>query len=399
MKKTIHNKTTIILAFLWAFFFTIFFCAEHALAKDSSIGVVLANDIGEIIYEGNKEKQFVPASILKILTSLTAIQVLGETYHFSTDYYFDENSKNLYIKGYGDPLFISEVIQLFCQNIISTYQIDLIHNIILDQTYFSNRIGVPGKGSSLNPYDAPAGALCANFNTIMFKSSTNGNFVSAEPQTPLLRIFQEDIKKTGLTQGRIILSEKQTQLYPGLLIKYFFEAKQIKITGDVLQGSFPENSKIKKHTFLSPFNLKEVVQKLLKYSNNFIANQLLLVMGAKADLPPATIEKGLYAINKYLKQYLKTGDLILSEGSGLSRSNKISPKQMLKILLKFMPYHSLLNKQDNDFYKTGTLTGIRTRAGYILGKDTRLYPYVIMINQENTGYTAIHKKLFKIVNN
>ncbi|MFH2058462.1 MAG: D-alanyl-D-alanine carboxypeptidase [Pseudomonadota bacterium] len=390
----INKKTVIILLF----FFTICetgLSSPYVHAKNLNAGIALADEHGRILYSQNFEQQFVPASILKILTSLTAIHILGEHYHFSTDYYFDKNSKNLYIKGYGDPLFTSEVIQLFCQNIISTYQIDLIHNIVLDQTYFSNQIEVPGKGSSLNPYDAPVGALCANFNTIMFKSSKNGNFISAESQTPLLSIFQEDIKKTGLTRGRIILTKKQSQFYPGLLIKYFLEAQQIKITGDILQGSFPENSNIKKHTFLSPFDLKEVVQKLLKYSNNFIANQLLLIMGAKADQPPATIEKGLHAINKHLK----TDDLILSEGSGLSRSSKISPKQMLKILLKFMPYHSLLNKQDNDFYKTGTLTGIRTRAGYILGKDARLYPYVIMINQKNTGYIAIHKKLFKMVNN
>ena len=52
-----------------------------------------------------------------------------------------------------------------------------------------------------------------------------------------------------------------------------------------------------------------------------------------------------------------------SEGSGISRSNKISPDDMIKILIEFMPWHNLLRKDDKGFYKTGTLSGIKTIAG------------------------------------
>ncbi|MCP3876314.1 MAG: D-alanyl-D-alanine carboxypeptidase [Desulfobacteraceae bacterium] len=397
MKKTIHSSKTITIAFIWILFLSSLFYPENACTKNLLPGVILANDRGEIVYEENSKKKFIPASILKILTSLTAIHVLGGPYHFSTDYYFDKTSKNLYIKGYGDPLFISEVVQQFCQNIISTYKIDKINNIVLDQTYFTHQIQVPGKGFSLNPYDAPVGALCANFNTIMFEQSPKGDLISAEPQTPLLPIFQENIKKTGLIQGRIVLTKKQSHIYPGLLIKYFLETKQIKITGNILQGSIPSNNTIQTHSFLSPFSLKEVIQKLLKFSNNFIANQLLLAMGAKTNHPPATIKKGLDAIYLYLKQNLKIEDIAISEGSGLSKTNQISPEQMLKILIEFMPHHSLLNKKGHDYYKTGTLTGVKTRVGYLLGKNSRLYPYVIMVNQKNKGYAEIQNKLLNIV--
>ena len=71
----------------------------------------------------------------------------------------------------------------------------------------------------------------------------------------------------------------------------------------------------------------------------------------------------------------------------------ISPDQMLKILIEFMPFYSLLNSKDNEFFKTGTLFGIRTRGGYISGEDKRLYPYVIMVNQKNRGYESIQKDL------
>jgi len=362
-------------------------------AENLNAGVVLADDQGRILYGQNTEKPFIPASILKILTSLAAFHILGETYRFPTQYFFNENSEDLYIKGFGDPLFISEVIDLLCHEISLKIKTEQIHHIILDQTYFSEMIRIPGKEHSLNPYDAPVGALCANFNTIMFKwSLSDGRFVSAEPQTPLLSVFHEDIKNARLKQGRITLTKQQSLLYPGLLIKYFLEKNNIKITGSVLTGKFEARGN-EKDSFLSPFEIKEVVQRLLKYSNNFIANQLLLTMGAKTYGPPGTLEKGVKAVKLFSSQNLKFDNLNISEGSGLSRSNLISPDQMLKILIDFIPFHSLLNTQGNDFFKTGTLSGIRTRAGYISGKDKRLYPYVIMVNQENKGYESIRKNL------
>ena len=201
----------------------------------------------------------------------------------------------------------------------------------------------------------------------------------------MLSIFYKNIRDTGLNQGRIILSKQQSFLYPGLLIKYFLEQQHhIKVKGSIVFDNFDAKNK-KIYSFQSPFKLTEIVQKLLKFSNNFIANQLLLVIGAKTFGEPATVEKGLKALNSFSKQNLNLKNITIHEGSGISRSNRISPDQMLKILLKFMPYHSLLKRSGSDFYKTGTLSNVRTRAGYILGGDNRLYPYVIMVNQEGRG--------------
>ena len=85
------------------------------------------------------------------------------------------------------------------------------------------------------------------------------------------------------------------------------------------------------------------------------------------------------------------------EGSGISRKNRLSCESMVKILIKFLPYHALMKKDDKGFYKTGTLSGIRTRAGYIKGRDQSLYPYVIMINIENKDYKNILEKMEKKV--
>jgi serine-type D-Ala-D-Ala carboxypeptidase/endopeptidase (penicillin-binding protein 4) len=360
-------------------------------AGNFKAGIVLADANGTLLYEQNRKKQFVPASILKILTSLAGIHFLGESYRFPTDYFFDKSSKNLYIKGFGDPLFISEVIDQLCHDILlKTKQ---VHHIVLDQTYFKDPIKIPGNCNSLNPYDAPVEALSANFNTLTFKwSLSEGRFISAEQQTPLLPVFYDNIKNTGLKQGRITLTKQQSLLYPGRLIKYFLKKNNIRVTGTVRLGKFNVKAG-ERYSFISPFETRDIVQKLLKYSSNYIANQLLLTIGAKIYGPPATLKKGVKAVTLFSRQTLKLDQINISEGSGLSRSNRVSPEEMLKILLEFMPFHSLMKKQGNDFFKTGTLKGVRTRAGYILGNDQKLYPYVIMVNQKNKGYESIRQNL------
>ena len=75
-------------------------------------------------------------------------------------------------------------------------------------------------------------------------------------------------------------------------------------------------------------------------------------------------------------------ELIISEGSGLSRENQSTPGQMLEILVRFEPFHEQLKCEDNrEYYKTGTLSDVRTRAGFLKGSDDRLYPFVIMVNK------------------
>ncbi len=54
---------------------------------------------------------------------------------------------------------------------------------------------------------------------------------------------------------------------------------------------------------------------------------------------------------------------------------------------------NFLRRDGKEFYKTGTLSDVRSRAGFIRGDDNRLYPFVIMLNQTSTGYDAIRRML------
>jgi D-alanyl-D-alanine carboxypeptidase/D-alanyl-D-alanine-endopeptidase (penicillin-binding protein 4) len=339
-------------------------------------GILVTDDQGRVLFSQNPQIPYVPASTLKIFTSLAALSQWGELYRFTTLAGYDPDNRVLYMKGLGDPLFLSEAIQDFSRQMTKATRMREVNKIVIDQSYFSPDISIPGTGHSLNPYDATTGALCANFNTIHFTwDAAVRAFVSAEPQTPLLQMFIPDIRNTGLEQGRILLDPGLRLRYPGLLMAYFLKEQGVTVTGPVETGSFPALDTI---TLTSPWTLAEVVEKLLRYSNNFMANQVMLALGGHRYGPPATLEKGVRALTDCATDLPGWKTAKIAEGSGISRQNRVTPSQMGALLKAFMPFHTLLPRTDTQYYKTGTLTGIRTRAGYFIGTDHRLYPFVIM---------------------
>jgi len=384
-----------------------------------TVGIVLADPRGRILFEKNADSRFIPASTLKVFTALTALEYLGPDFHFTTDFFLDGHL-NLKIKGQGDPLLTSREIRTISKRIgaiLKKKHISEIHELRVDGTAFKNDIIIPGTSRTLNPYDASVGALSANFNTISFKKcpQEKGAFkqlmsptqnlkspprnptkwISAEPETPLIPFARKMVASSGMAQGRIPLPRGMEGLYAGHLFKWFLEKEGIKTGQAVTTGNVND----KDHLILtgySPYDLKQVVAKLLYYSNNFMANQVFLALGLKEGGGPATLTKG---INLAMAHAASLGikDLFIEEGSGISRQNRISPRSMLKILQAFKPHHALMKHKNNEYYKTGTLNAVRTRCGYFEGRQNRLYPFAIMINQKGKTYGEIKKKLQKKV--
>jgi D-alanyl-D-alanine carboxypeptidase/D-alanyl-D-alanine-endopeptidase (penicillin-binding protein 4) len=144
--------------------------------------VLVASPRGRILLEKNAGKKLIPASTLKIFTSLVAFHYLGPEYRFTTEFYLDRDD-NLKIKGYGDPLLLSETLRETATAL--SQKLGSFNDLILDDSFFSGQVSVPGTEPSYQPYDSPNGALCVNFNTVSFKR-VNRAYVSDEEQTPLL---------------------------------------------------------------------------------------------------------------------------------------------------------------------------------------------------------------------
>jgi D-alanyl-D-alanine carboxypeptidase/D-alanyl-D-alanine-endopeptidase (penicillin-binding protein 4) len=380
--------------------------AEDSLYKIRNLitnqdSVILASPDGKILCSVHGDKQLIPASTLKILTSLIAIHYLKTDHRFATDFFID-NESNLIIKGYGDPLLISEEIEKIAAAL--SQNTEIIHDIILDDTFFDKPLIMPGTvEGSLQPYDAPNGALCVNFNTVNFKIKDQKIF-SAEPQTPVVDIARQKIERSRLNSGRILLTNDANEitLYAGQIFGYFFQAAGIEMQGKIRLGKVnPEEAELI-YRHVSPYRLTDIIARLLEYSNNFMANQLLLAAGAQAYGPPASMEKGVRAAKKYLAEQfmnkeIDTKEISFVEGSGISRKNNITARAFLEILSEFRPYHALMPHDAEEYFKTGTLNGIATRAGYLISETKALYPFVVLVNTPGKSTGPIMNELKKLI--
>jgi D-alanyl-D-alanine carboxypeptidase/D-alanyl-D-alanine-endopeptidase (penicillin-binding protein 4) len=366
---------------------------DGLVGKQDSL--LLAAPDGRILASVNPHAPRIPASTLKILTSLLALRHLGPDYRFTTSFFLD-NRKNLLVRGAGDPLLTSEIIDDMARGLAE--KIDSFGDLVCDDTFFEKPLLIPGVApSSLQPYDAPNGALSVNFNSVGFKRKGK-TILSAEPRTPLLPAVVDRIKASGLSSGRIPLSPEdgETTRYAGHMIRDFLRKIGIRTTGAVRPGKVAGDARaVLRH--VSPYTLEPILSRLLEHSSNFMANQLLLTAGAEVYGPPATLEKGVRLAETYLRSEMDTTGLCVVEGSGISRDNRISATQLNRLLEIFEPHHRLMRKGVAEYYKTGTLTGIQTRAGYLESGSGELYRYVVMLNSGEKSMDRIMKALRVLV--
>ena len=392
---------------LWIFVYGLLSISDGLQAQDFSeldalIGKndsVLITDAQErILFSKNADQKRIPASILKIFTSLVTLHYLGDDYRFPTDFYLDQQM-NLKIKGYGDPLLISEVI-LKISHVLAVLlkKSNPLNDLILDDSYFKQPLTIPGITSSAQPYDAPNGALCVNFNTVAFKRTAQG-YVSAAPQTPLLPFVINKIKASKLKAGRIVFSHHKDEIsiYAGLLFQHFLKKQGIRFNGKVKLGRVNAEADRLIYRYEAMTSLNQNVVRLLEHSNNFMTNQLLITAGAKIIGSPGTLAKGVTIATDYAKHVLDITDITIVEGSGISRDNKVSAAQMDRILQEFMPYYYYMRRAGREYYKTGTLYGVSTRAGYIRRANGQLCRYVIMLNTPGKSTEPIALRLLRIL--
>lgn len=332
---------------------------------------------GRVLLAHQPDLPLVPASTLKVLTALAAFQHLGADFRFETRFYLTED-RDLVIQGTGDPLLISEVVAGICDRLAE--RLSAVRDIRLDESYFTDPLEIPGVSSSSNPYDAPNGALCVNFNTVAFRRE-KGRLVSAEPQTPLLPVALERIRRSGLNEGRIVLARRnrETIRYAGELFRHFLEARGVAVTGVVrpeAPGPLPETPL---WVHRSPFSLADNVARLMEFSNNFIANQLLVACGAEVFGPPGDLAKGVAVLAAFARD-LGIEGAVFAEGSGISRENRVTARHLMGALSAFEPHRGLMRCEAGDCYKTGTLNGVRSRAGYLEGPAGDLWRYVVIRN-------------------
>jgi len=363
--------------------------SKTAIIKQLNGGSIAVQDsAGNTILSYHADKLMVPASILKIATADAVINHLGADYQIPTDFYLTEN-QYLGIKGFGDPTLVSESLSTIAKQIkkkLSSQNQLVIKGFWLDTDFFKPYLQVDGQYGSKNPYDSSVGALLANFNTIYIHKSRQGKITSAEPQTPLTKTAIRLTKNLSPGKHRINLGQKNelSLRYFSELLQIFLKKEGIHIPVNIINQPIPENSiKLYSHQSLK---LAEIIEKLFLFSNNLIANQLLIILGGTIKGSPADLDKGKQVLSEFLVNTIGIDHFVLEEGSGLSRKNQFSARQMILILNHFKPYQNLLRIDQQRFQaKTGTLNGISTYAGYLLLPTGDNYPFVIMLDKAQWG--------------
>ena len=323
-----------------------------------------------------------PASTMKILTTLSGLDILGLQYRWRTNIYTDGVIRqgtlkgNLYLQGTGDPKLIPEELAKMMKSLkeLGIQKID--GNLFFDRSAYAPSAMEQSTidGESLRAYNVAPDPLLYAFRTLSFQigKSRTADFIDIS-YTPVLSQLKID--------NQLQLVDRSCDNWKSNL-RFNLDPENTSDTNQAItaqfSGAFPTGCKgvsynvaaLDANTFLTQgftaawelaggtwaqapigktgtvplaarlllkfegINLADDVQDINKYSNNVMARQLLLTLALEKMGKPATTENGDLVIQSWLKQNgLDFSGLVIENGSGLSRNEAISAAQMNQLLL------------------------------------------------------------------
>ena len=381
---------------------------------------------GEILYKRNADKLFNPASDMKLFTSAAALLLLGPDFTYETNFYVNGDLEkgvlkgDLIIQGSGDPTISNrfydgektKILEDWADTLKSKGIWVIKGNIYGDDSSFDN-LNL-GSGWTLDYesswFAAPSGALSFNDNTLEIKiEPSEVNFpakVSLLPSTEYCSLTSkvstvDENVESNLSAVRLrgsnqiivsgIISKKSDPIIEHVSISdptMFFltvlrevlESRGIVIQGHIGNLSAADN-KIHPDNLTPIYShrsipLKKIIKELNKNSNNFYAEQLLKTMGLEI-FNYGTSANGARACKGIFNTMgVNPDNMVMADGSGLSRLDLVTPKQIVN-LLSFMyksdefqnfygslPIAGIDGTLINRMKKTAAENNVRAKAGY-----------------------------------
>jgi serine-type D-Ala-D-Ala carboxypeptidase/endopeptidase (penicillin-binding protein 4) len=394
------------------------------------------------------ERPLNPASTMKLVTTYAALELLGPAYTWTTDVYVTGNLQNeslsgdLIIKGYGDPKLTLENFWLMLRNVRARGVREIRGDVLLDRTHFSTDDFDPARfdGDPIRPYNTGPDALLVNFKaiTIQFvpEGGSRGVRLIVEPPLEAVHVVnnvslvggpcgdwvaQLKFEPQATTEtARLVVSGTYARdcgertrsfsllghrAYTAALFTQLWRELGGSMTGSVRDAQEPAGARLL--TSARSPALSEIVRDINKYSNNVMARQLFLTLGASGGAP-GTMEKARQVIRQWLAQKgLSMPELVVENGSGLSRIDRITARGMGEMLLdafrspvmpefiaslpivasdgtmrKRLPNAEVAGQAH---IKGGTLAGVRAIAGYVLDARGRRVVVVFLVNHPNAA--------------
>ena len=386
-----------------------------------------------------------PASIMKLVTTYAALDLLGPAYSWTTPVYVDGTVSNgvlngsLYIKGQGDPKLVLERVWLLLRHVQGLGITTVSGDIVIDRSAFENTVeNDPGAfdGEPLRPYNASPDALLINFKSVnmTFAPDRSGQVARVSYEPPLASVAMpptvalapgecgdwraalktdfSDVNRIRFNGGfPAACGEKSWAVAYGDPRTYSLRAlggmwaeMGGRVGGQMREGRVPAGLK-PAFEFGSP-PLAEVVRDINKYSNNVMAQQVFLTIGL-TQKNRGTFEASRSALGQWWRDRIGTGEAppVFENGSGLSRDERISAAALGKMLqvawrspvmpelMSSLPASGVdgtlkkraLRSGGAAHLKTGTLRDASGVAGYVHGASGRRYVLVAIANSENAG--------------
>ncbi|MDB5102087.1 MAG: dacB [Cyanobacteria bacterium RYN_339] len=415
---------------------------------ESHVGIsVVSLGTGKPLYEREANKLFVPASLQKLATASAALTMLGTQRRFTTRLLTEGNVDggvlhgHVYLRGEGDPTLEAADLDGMAAKLKAQGVRRISGDLVADAAFFQPE----GRGAQgwawddlSQAYGAPVSALSLHRNTLdvaiapgarpglpLGMTITPGtNYIQVQNRTTTQAAgaeaslgldvgpasggaWQEVLAVKGglpVGAGQTVehLAVAEPVRYTVTYMKEALNRSGIAVDGQIRLGGTPAGARaVAQHA--SPM-LADVVRDMLKESDNMLAETLLLHLGMRGKGGAGTWDKGLRTLGEFLtKAGWQADGYRLSDGSGLSRYDQVSPA-MLARLLTYMPtqpvgYPALLialpvagvdgtlaNRLNTPVTKghlrakTGTMSGVSGLAGYLETADGQSLVVVIMTN-------------------
>jgi len=423
-------------------------CHEDLLDVQIGAAVIDLED-GRLLFGHNANRLFNPASVTKVVTVASALEILRPEYRFPTIFRSENEidddgtlKGNLYIEGRGDPSLVSERFFKIARTLREIGLRKVKGRLVIDESYFDREqenVGWDCDDSS-SAYRARAGAFSLNFNAVrlMIRPAPKQGqpaVVEVSPPTRYVQVRNKLLtnrrrswyKATSVGDGNRTLVELKGHVhhgappraihvrimdparYAGTVMAEFLNREGIKIRRVPLIRPTPPAADRVLWVERSR-SLGSLVRLLSKHSNNFQSEQLLKVLGAQSAGPPAAWDDGVDAVAGFLERLgIRRGSYRLQNGSGLGEANLFTPRQIVTVVrwaasqpeigpefLSAMPvaaadgtirWRMADSEADRVLRaKTGSLESVSALAGVVLGQGKRHgRAFAIFMNGELRG--------------
>ena len=390
-----------------------------------------------------------PASVMKLVTTYAALELLGPAYTWRTPVYVEGAVRegtlfgNLYIKGLGDPKLVAERLWLLLRRVQGLGIRSIAGDIVLDRSAFEPLDADPASfdGEPLRPYNAAPDALLLNFKSVVmtFVPDLGANVARVQFEPPLAGVQMQgsvplsfgvhgangacgDYRAALKADFSDILRIRFDGAYPASCAEKVwpvayadpnsFSARAVeglwremggKLAGTVHEGRVPTLAPVLPPAIeMSSPALAEVIRDINKFSNNVMAQQVFLSL----SLPVASREASREVLRRWWTQRIGPNDMpTLDNGSGLSRNERISAQGLARLLqtayrsplmpelMSSLPItgvdgtlkRSRTSAQGSAHLKTGSLRDVAAMAGYVHTASGKRYVLVAIANHPNAS--------------